>query len=510
MTREDMLVAAEAIALGSPSIFASITPLTRDELHEYIESEYGFNIPRTAVCDGHCSPFDAISDAFFGVTLDSIWVGPRTGGKTLQFALLDHLMMKHYGTTIANVGAIEEQAKKCYSYIRDILNRPQFKDDVAGESLMSQTSLNNGAKVEILPATMGRVNSPHPERAHWDEIELTDWRIIQEGLSMPVRTNGRPPATIYTSSRKKAYGPMERLLEEADEARREGTKGLSVYAWCVFEIIEQCPEERHQNGAPAGCGSCQLQDACRERVNDQFGLSTYAPGPGRAARSRGWMPIDDVIAKFIRMDRQVFDAQWLSLRPETSGLAYPMFDERIHVIDYEYNAAFPVVCGIDYGYTNPSVAIYAQPTPGDDVVIFAEDYYAGRTPDVLADDIKREPWFENTAWRVADHDAGDTATLKARGVDTERADKSSSIMEQPNVIGGISLVRWALKPSGRKRPILYISRKCKNTIREIKQYHIADEKEDRNADEKPVKSNDHAMDAMRYMMVRLYRGMLNV
>jgi hypothetical protein len=328
---------------------------------------------------------------------------------------------------------------------------------------------------------------------------------------MPVRTNGRPPATIYTSSRKKAYGPMEILLEQAAEAKLAGSEGLKTYFWCVFEIIERCPPERHQNGAKEGCGSCQLQDVCRPKLTDPYGNESFAPGPGKAARARGWMAIDDVITKFIRMDRGVFDAQWLSLRPETGGLAYPMFDEHVHVIDYTYNSAFPVVCGIDFGYTNPSVALYAQPTPSDDVVIFAEDYASGRTADVFAQSMMRESWFNNTAWRSADTAAaGDRATLTGMGVENEPADKSSSIMDLPNVLGGIALCRWALRPMGRKRPILHIARSCKNTIREIKKYHTPDQKEDKNAEERPVKSDDHAMDAMRYMMVRLYRGMLNV
>jgi hypothetical protein len=499
---DDEIEYVKALAESYAVLSAALPPQDRDDLHLYIQEHYGYTIPRVAVCDGHCSPFDALADAFFRVVLDAIWVGPRTGGKTVQFALLDHLMMKHFGTTIANIGAIEEQAKKCYKYITGFLALPEFRNDVRGESLISKTTLRNGGEVEIMPATMNRVNSPHPERAHWDEIELTSWTIIQEGLSMPVRTNGNPPATIYTSSRKKAYGPMEQLLEEASDLRR--------YFWCVWEIIENCPPERHQDGAPTGCGSCQLEATCRAKTTDVNGVEHYVPGPGRASRSHGWMPIDDVIHKYLRMDESVWNSQWLSLRPDTKGLAYPMFDEKLHVVDYDYNPAFPVVSGIDFGYTNPCVALYAQPTPSDDVIIFAEDYASGRTADVFARSIIAEPWFTNTAWRVADHDAGDAATLAALGVQTEPANKHALINNLPNVVGGISVVRWALKPMGRRRPILYIARRCVNTIREIKKYHHPDEKDDKNIDERPVKSDDHAMDAGRYLLVRLFRGMLDV
>jgi hypothetical protein len=488
-----------------PNDVVRIKPATPDLLHEYIQDYYGYNIPRTPVCDNHCSPFDAISDAFFSDGGEFVWVGPRTGGKTLQAALLEHMLMTLYGDTVAHAGAIDAQALKCYEYLRRFFNLEAFRDDVLGESLMSATLLKNGAKVEVLPMTFNRLNSPHTRMLFLDEIELTTNQLINEARSIPMRVNDRAPLVIFTSSRKKAHGPMEDVLRTARAEDRP------VRTWCVFEIMERCPPERHKFGSPSGCGSCKIEEICREREQG-FGTGELAfkEGPGRAARADGWMKIDDVAQKFATIEEGNFKSQWLSQKPDTKGLAYPMFDENIHVIDYAYNPNFPVVCGIDFGYTNPNAVVYLQPLANDDIVIFAEHYKTSETADELAEAIKQERWFDNTSWRVADSAAaGDRATLNKRGVINEAANKAATAEEKSSIIAGINLVRWALAPKGRSRPILYVSRTCVNTIREFGSYHHPDEKDDRNIDEAPVKSDDHAMDAVRYCLRRLYRGRIS-
>lgn len=274
---------------------------------------------------------------------------------------------------------------------------------------------------------------------------------------------------------------------------------------CVFEIIENCPPERHREGE--GCKVCPLMEICKEKVWDERTMmSEWVPGPGRAARAHGWMRIDDVIAKYRSIPWDVFRAQWLSQRPETSGLVYPMFEEDIHVIDYTYTPNYEVLVGIDFGFTNPSVAVYIQPQPNGDMIIFHEDYEAGRTADEFAESIKREPFFKPDQMRIADPaNAGDRATLIKHGVPNEPADKSQTKGES-SIVNGINLVRWVLAPKGRPTPILYVDRRCRNTIREFKRYHHPDEREGRNLDETPMKQDDHSMDSIRYLLAKIYQG----
>jgi phage terminase large subunit len=48
-----------------------------------------------------------------------------------------------------------------------------------------------------------------------------------------------------------------------------------------------------------------------------------------------------------------------------------------------------------------------------------------------------------------------------------------------------------------------IEPKCTNLIREFSSYRWNETKEGRNDKEEPVKENDHAMDALRYMVMEL-------
>jgi hypothetical protein len=489
--------AAIAVALAP---LADRRPANRGELGWYVETFYGYRVPGTAVCDGHCSPLDAFAAAFFDECLNAIWVGPRTGGKTLQFAMLDHMAMRFDADTIANVGAVDAQAKKCYSYFTKFCDLPHFKKDVK-RSIMAKTEFRNGGELEVLPATMNRLNSPHTRRLHLDEAELMTQQLYDEAKSIPTRINDRPPSKIVTSTRKFRYGLMEDIIKGAHDA------GATIYKWCVFEIIEQCPETRHKQGA--GCETCPLMEICKEKEFGLDGIERFKAGPGRAARARGWMAIDDVIGKFKDITREVFDAQWLSLRPESTGLVYPQFDDDRHVIDYEISPLYPIACGIDFGFINPSAQIAIQLLPNDDLVICDEIYATRMMDDEFAVRIREKPWFRKDQARVCDPAYPQSIkTLNDHGVPCTGADKSQKKGES-SVMNGIQMVRWLLKPP-RPTPLLYISRSCRNTIDEIGAYHTPDTKDDRNPEETPKKSGDHAMDGMRYIVYHLFRGSIIV
>ena len=440
--------------------------------------------------------------------LDGLYVADRyiVTHNTLGMAILDHLFMDHFGLTLCNVGAIEAQAKKCYTYIDRFVNLPQFREALLKPSLMSKTYLKNGGFVEVLAGTVNQVNSPHSARLHIDECELADPRVIEEAKSIPIREKGcdgrdYPPATVYTSSRKLPYGPLETLLTEAKET------GNKVYRYCAFEIIEQCPETRHQNGE--GCKVCPLHDICKEKERAPDGTESFKPGPGRAARARGWLLIDDLIDKFKTLDPLVFSSQWLANRPVTAGLAFPMFEEDIHVIDWEWNPAYPTVCGLDFGYVHPNVAMYAQLLENDEVVLFGEDSKSYRTDPAFAESVKHEPWFTRTRWRVGDSAARSSReTLIAFGVANDPAAKEGTDEEPSSIRAGIDLMRYLFAPPGRGRPLLFVARGCKQFIRQAKNYHYPTDNPNLDMNvkkEAPVKKDDDSIDAGRYLLMRLFR-----
>ena len=67
----------------------SYRPENDGELWQFIVDEFDMMIPRVAVCEGHCAPFDFVADAYFerGV-LDKLIIGNRGSGKTQLSGLL--------------------------------------------------------------------------------------------------------------------------------------------------------------------------------------------------------------------------------------------------------------------------------------------------------------------------------------------------------------------------------------------------------------------------------------
>jgi len=477
-----------------------IRPVNDEHFHAYVEALYGVSLPWADVCEGHVSPMRIWSDLFFGRVNDAIIVFSRESGKTLGYAILDHMQMGLDGLDIANVGAIESQALKCYSYIEGFCREPHFKDWLAKPPMLSKTYFKNGGFVEIMPATMGRVNSPHPNIANLDECELTTMVLVNEMASMPIRKKGRPPAIRFTSSRKKAHGPLELLLRESDK------RGLTVFTGCVFEVMEQCLPARHQQGE--GCKTCPLAEECLPTRTNELGELEQLPGPGKAIKARGWMNIDDIIRQKKLMDRDTWESQWLSLRPSQKGLIYPTFALNRHVVpqaEWPYNPALPVYGMMDFGYTNAGCALFAQLTPTDDFIIFYELYETALITQKWAEKIKRLPWYENITWFVGDPAAADgRATMNDNGVRMSAADNE--------VDRGIARVRYLLDPPDRDLPMLYVTDNCVNTVYQFQVYHVpaVPNPDSKNPKEEPEKVDDHAMDALRYGVTQMFGNRLKI
>src|SRR5213596_3600741 len=65
---------------------AQYGPQTDDELHDWIKAEFGLDIPRVSVCEGHDAPFDFIADLYFERTDAALLMANRGGSKTFLVA----------------------------------------------------------------------------------------------------------------------------------------------------------------------------------------------------------------------------------------------------------------------------------------------------------------------------------------------------------------------------------------------------------------------------------------
>ena len=191
------------------------------------------------------------------------------------------------------------------------------------------------------------------------------------------------------------------------------------------------------------------------------------------------------------MKKRMLDGIWC----DNAGAVYQEFSEEKHVV-----APFPIpddwrrLRAIDFGYTNPFVCLWGAVDPDGRLYIYREWYKNATRTAEHARMIRELSGTERYFITVADHDAAERAELESLGIHTTAAEK--------NVISGIQRVKCRLAEAGDGRPRLYFFDNLKNILSEMYDYRWAPEGS-ANAKEEPLKLNDHAMDALRYMIAAL-------
>jgi phage terminase large subunit len=199
----------------------------------------------------------------------------------------------------------------------------------------------------------------------------------------------------------------------------------------------------------------------------------------------------------------------LGLWVAAEGQVYE-YDPAIHLVDrFEVPKLWRRFRSIDLGYRNPFVCQWWALNDDNQLFLYRELYMTERTVKVHAEQIKRYSAGETYEATISDHDASDRATLEENGIKTIAAQKDVQV--------GIEKVQERLKVRGDGKPGLYLLRdsvierdeKRRETFRstcteeEFAGYIYPEAKEGKSEDEKPVKVDDHGMDAMRYMVMHL-------
>lgn len=468
-------------------------PSTDDELYEFIDLAFNIKIPRKQIEPGHASPFQFIADLFFERVKNALAFAGRNGGKTANTAILNFIdMFFKPGCEVASAGSVKDQAKKCYRYFQEFLELQWFKDfckkykRVTGrtfvtKAIQEETKFANGSVQQILTATQKGLRSPHPHKARIDEIDEIEWGILQAGLSMARSAKGIKGQNVFTSTRQHQDGSMQRLLDTAEE------KGITVYEWNVWETVERCPRRCI---ADPEHGDCPIYTFCKGKAHD----------------CAGFYKIEDFIDKTRVLDREAFETEWLNKRPARSKLVYSMFDTTKHVITprklwelTRFSApqiTWPRISGIDFGSSpgHPFVYVKLCQLPNGVWLIFHEYVAEQKLLHDHASRIKGSPFWMPNEYCYSDWAGQERIELKNLRVRTRRANKEVST--------GIDYVASLLRGfPPREVPMLYVWHECKFVISEFGKYRwpiTPDGRPDRTG--KPMKRDDHSMDAVRYAL----------
>jgi len=181
------------------------------------------------------------------------------------------------------------------------------------------------------------------------------------------------------------------------------------------------------------------------------------------------------------------------------GLIYDMFDKEKHMMNEIKDTMLPeyyVSC--DYGTQNATVFLLWHKSAKGTWICEKEYYYSGRdkqkqkTDSEYADDLKT--FIGDIAIKAIILDpsaASFKAELKKRGYKVKKA--------KNDVANGIRFVSTCLN-----QLLILFMKECKNTEKEFSSY-VWDSKASERGEDKPLKENDHCMDAVRYFCYTIIR-----
>jgi len=197
-----------------------------------------------------------------------------------------------------------------------------------------------------------------------------------------------------------------------------------------------------------------------------------------------YIPKDEIDKAKAQLTDDRFAQEYLADFRKTQGLVYKEFNREKDVTKEKPSETIDKILGIDFGYTNPASIISIEIDSDSHYWIQEEWYKTKQTTDQIAEQANL---YKSTKVYADSAEPDRIEILKKAGLNVRQVSK--------DIIAGVDHVRELFK-QGR----IHISPDCKNLIHELETYRYPDKKPEKNEDEKPIKENDHALDALRYAL----------
>ena len=216
------------------------------------------------------------------------------------------------------------------------------------------------------------------------------------------------------------------------------------------------------------------------------------------------------------------------------GPEYSDFDPKIHLIDsFELPEPYELLISLDFGQRNPTCALVGAWTK-DNVLYIIDEYYKPALPSKSSREMFKEFAYLTGVPDLETRPLSERRTIAIntfpiRVIDpTTKAKNRSKIKDGEEIVysvqeefydhgwdfelgvndvnAGITRVREYMKVDSEGKTHLYIFKdKCPYLTWEIQRYRYKEyteiQEKTRNMSEEPVKKNDHAMDALRMMIM---------
>lgn len=213
--------------------------------------------------------------------------------------------------------------------------------------------------------------------------------------------------------------------------------------------------------------------------------------------------------------REIFLQEYAADFTSFSGKVYSEFTEQTHVQEWKFDPQLPNYIAFDWGFVAPMAAIEFQVDSMQRVRVWREHYKARTRLKDFLQEMQSRPQPEGYRIDLCFGDAADPEAVLTVAQDFHPC--YADPLSKSNWREGVELVKGFLREEETglldefetpiMQPWLTVDHSCVNLIREFNNYRTAEpgRGKERNPREDAQKWDDHALDALRYGMMHIFK-----
>ena len=210
-----------------------------------------------------------------------------------------------------------------------------------------------------------------------------------------------------------------------------------------------------------------------------------------------YIPRSEIKEAQSQLSERVFNQEYLASFEDYTGLIYPEFNQKTHLIEpFNIPTHWETIGTLDPALTGTTASLMSAIDENGTLYIFEEYYQQNKRADEVASAIKQkaQTWYGDPA--------GKHKSINRNGVlfsfFDEYSDNGMYLLPAQNDLAGINRVAEYFKSNRIK-----IFNHCKNLVYELERYHWSEERETNLGilEPKPYKSLDHLCDCLRYLVM---------
>jgi hypothetical protein len=292
-------------------------------------------------------------------------LGPRGGGKTKLTAAIELVAYRWFGYSWQNVGGSLEQAKLCYSYVKEAVTESSDLAKFTVSTQVQDTRSRKGDSISVSAASQTSVRGPHPVGSGGGGgLTLDEAAIIPDDICDAAKgqlTTANPSALIQLSTMGETQAG--RFWDLVSDPSARGYKLMTfdvfdVARRCKYDCATTCPVKEH------------FANDCYEGSGETRQLLHKAYCAGKAHETDGWIDVDEIAQQFRELDRGAFERELMGKAVASVGAVYDPVLLDAAVIGSKALAKDPddherrfqlleKAVSIDWGYSGQLAVVYA-------------------------------------------------------------------------------------------------------------------------------------------------------